>query len=132
MIADLPFREIVSWLSIISCTAIGCFAAYVFCSQKGVKGSREFLMGVLPGRTDAFYARSDFVLTVIIGTFIGIILYSPSTALRALAAGVGWTAVFNTANTDRWKQTANDGSKKIDKDELNKKSPNSPVGEGSK
>jgi uncharacterized membrane protein YbjE (DUF340 family) len=81
--------------NIPSITLLGCVTAYVFTQQKGIKTSIKFLKGFFPRRSSAFYLRVDFILSVIIGTCIGVILYSPITEYQALAAGLGWTAAFS-------------------------------------
>jgi uncharacterized membrane protein YbjE (DUF340 family) len=81
--------------NIPSITLLGCVTAYVFTQQKGIKSSIGFLKGLFPRRSSAFYLRVDFILSVMIGTCIGVILYSPITEYQALAAGLGWTAAFS-------------------------------------
>lgn len=81
--------------NIPSVTLLGCITAYVFSQQKGLKSSIKFLKDFFPQQSSAFYIRIDFVLSVIIGTCIGVILYSPNTEYQALAAGLGWTAAFS-------------------------------------
>jgi uncharacterized membrane protein YbjE (DUF340 family) len=81
--------------NIPSITLLGCVTAYVFTQQKGIKSSIRFLKGLFPRRSSAFYLRVDFILSVIIGTCIGVILYSPITEYQALASGLGWTAAFS-------------------------------------
>jgi hypothetical protein len=98
-------REVLTWLTIPSVTALGCLTAFIYCEQKGVKGSRDFLRKFFPGHTKAFYLRCDFALSVLVGTVIGIILYSPTSAYQALAAGLGWTAAFNIASAERRAQS---------------------------
>jgi hypothetical protein len=81
--------------NIPSITFLGCVTAYVFTQQKGIKSSIRFLKDFLPRRSSAFYIRVDFIMSAIIGTCIGVILYSPTTEYQALAAGLGWTAAFS-------------------------------------
>lgn len=81
--------------NIPSITFLGCVTAYVFTQQKGIKSSIRFLKDFFPRRSSAFYIRVDFIMSVIIGTCIGVILYSPTTEYQALAAGLGWTAAFS-------------------------------------
>jgi hypothetical protein len=81
--------------NIPSITLLGCVTAYVFSQRKGIKSSIRFLKGFFPRRSPAFYFRLDFILSVITGTCIGVILYSPITEHQALAAGLGWTAAFS-------------------------------------
>jgi uncharacterized membrane protein YbjE (DUF340 family) len=81
--------------NIPSITFLGCVTSYVFTQQKDIKSSIRFLKDFFPSRSSAFYIRVDFILSVIIGTCIGVILYSPITEYQALAAGLGWTAAFS-------------------------------------
>ena len=92
---------IVEAATIPSVTALGCITAYVYCQQKEMRGSHDFLKRFFPNRSDAFYLRTDFAMSAIIGTVIGIILYSPHTAYQALAAGLGWTAAFNVVSASK-------------------------------
>ncbi|WP_158930185.1 hypothetical protein [Acidisphaera sp. S103] len=93
-----------------SITLLGCVTAYIYCEQKGLKNSQKFLTKFFPNRTPRFYFRSDFVLSAIIGTCIGIILYSPKTGYQALAAGVGWTAAFSLLKSEKISPDANQDS----------------------
>jgi hypothetical protein len=87
--------------NIPSITLLGCITAYVFSEQKGIKSSANFLKGMFPQRSKAFYFRTEFIMSAVIGTCIGIILYSPQTEYQALAAGIGWTAAFSIIKADR-------------------------------
>ena len=101
MVSNLHLSEMVAWLTIPAMTALGCMTAYIFCEQKQVKGSRDFLEGFFPGHTPVFYLRCDFALSVIVGTIIGVALYSPNTVYQAVAAGRGWKAAFNIVSSQR-------------------------------
>ena len=94
------FHSLLALLSIPSITLLGCITAYVFSEQKGIKSSQKFLAKFFPQRSPTFYFRVDFVVSALIGTAIGIILYSPTTGYQALAAGVGWTAAFNIVKAE--------------------------------
>jgi len=97
----VDFHTIVATVSIPSVTALGCITAYVFSEQKGIKSSQNFLKKFFPKKPASFYFRLDFFMSAIIGTGIGLILYSPTTAYQALAAGIGWTAAFNIVKSER-------------------------------
>jgi len=104
----MEYSAIIATLSIPSVTALGCITAYVYSEQKGLKGSVVFLKRCFPKKTEAFYFRMDFFISAIIGTGIGLILYSPTTAYQALAAGIGWTAAFNIVKAERLKHEQHD------------------------
>ena len=97
---DITFDTVRAALTIPSVTALGCITAYVFSEQKGVKSAEACLRKFFPKRQDAFYFRLDFFLSAVVGTGIGLILYSPQNGYQALAAGIGWTAAFNIARYD--------------------------------
>ena len=84
-----------------SVTLLGCVTAYIFSEQKGVNNSVRFLRNMLPCRSSAFYFRLEFLLSVVVGTCVGIILYSPKTEYQALAAGIGWTAAFTILKAEK-------------------------------
>jgi hypothetical protein len=88
-------------LAIPFVTALGCITAFIYSEQKGLKGSLNFWKKCFPGRTDAFYFRADFIMSALVGTGIGLILYSPQNPHQALAAGIGWTAAFNLVKAER-------------------------------
>lgn len=86
---------------IIPClTSLGCVTAFVYCEHKGFEKSQNFFRQMLPGKSDTFYFRSDFIISAILGTVIGIVIYSPTTEYQALAAGLGWTAAFSIVKSD--------------------------------
>jgi hypothetical protein len=97
----LDVQSVITLANIPSVTLLGCVTAYVFSEQKGIKSSRKFLNGFFPRRSAEFYLRVDFLLSALIGTCIGIILYSPATSYQALAAGIGWTAAFSLIKAER-------------------------------
>lgn len=70
--------------------AIGCAAGRVFPFQREFQGSRDFLKHMFPDRTALFYERTDFFLTCILGSMLGMIIVQPTTVHTALATGLGW------------------------------------------
>src|SRR5262249_47738890 len=103
---DIDFRSVMVTLAIPNVTALGCITAYVYSEQKGIKSSATFLKRFFPNRRDEFYFRIDFFLSALVGTGIGLVLYSPTTAYQALAAGIGWTAAFNIVKSENTKHSA--------------------------
>ena len=77
-------------------TMLGSAGAWVFSLQRGFEGAGPFLRNVWPGCAEAFYHRLDAVIVIILGSFIGYILFEPSDGVRALAAGLGWVGSLNT------------------------------------
>jgi hypothetical protein len=94
-------RDILAAMTIPSVTLLGCITAHVYSEYKGFKSAQKFLKQFFPKRRDSFYIRLEFILSALVGTCIGIILYSPATPYQALAAGIGWTAAFNLLKADR-------------------------------
>jgi hypothetical protein len=82
-------------LKIIITTLFGSAGMYVFSSYKGFDNSINFLKRMMPGRSDTFYYRSDFVVMSLSGTIIGLITFSPQGIYQALAAGFGWAGAMN-------------------------------------
>jgi hypothetical protein len=110
---NFEFLPFLALADIPSVTLLGCVTAYIFSEQKGLKSSSRFLKSFFPERSEAFYFRTDFIISALVGTCIGIILYSPITEYQALAAGVGWTAAFNIVKaekTPRWGWKMKDGT----------------------
>jgi hypothetical protein len=77
-------------------TLFGAFAMHVFQQYKGFNGSIGFLKAALPNRSDVFYVRLDLCLVVLFGSVIGYVVFSPTAALPALAAGFGWTGAMQS------------------------------------
>jgi hypothetical protein len=82
-------------------TLFGTIATYVFGMQRGFEGAVSFLRRVLPGRSDAFYHRTDFILVSVFGSMIGAIIFDPHNAFQALAAGCGWVGALNVLLSGR-------------------------------
>ncbi|HEY2955738.1 MAG TPA: hypothetical protein VGK89_10870 [Candidatus Eisenbacteria bacterium] len=74
----------------------GSVAMYVFQLNRGFEGALGFLRRILPGRSDAFYSRVDFIVVSLAGSAIGQIIFEPRTPFQALAAGVGWVGAMNS------------------------------------
>ena len=103
---ELDLAAAIKAATIPSITLLGCVTAHVYSEQKGFKSGRKYLKQFFPKKTTAFYIRLEFILSAILGTCIGIILYSPSTPYQALAAGVGWTAAFNLTKAEKIRERA--------------------------
>ncbi|HEV7367352.1 MAG TPA: hypothetical protein VGN76_16015 [Gemmatimonadales bacterium] len=69
---------------------IGCAAGRVFPFQREFQGSREFLEHMFPGRTLLFYERTDFFISCVLGSIMGMIIVQPTSIHTALATGLGW------------------------------------------
>jgi hypothetical protein len=76
-------------------TLFGSAGMYVFSAYKGFDNSLNFLKRMMPGRSETFYYRSDFILMTLAGAIIGLITFSPKGIYQALAAGFGWTGAMN-------------------------------------
>jgi hypothetical protein len=81
-------------------TLFGAAAMYVFSLNKGFQGSVDFLRKFFPDKSEVFYTRFDFFIVIIFGSIIGMIFFSPSTTLEALAAGFGWVGAINVLMTE--------------------------------
>ena len=84
-----------------SLTLLGCAVAYIYADQKGIRSARAFLEKCFPQKPEWFYYRVDFLLTAMIGTAVGTALYAPLSTHQAIAAGVGWTAIFSIVTVPR-------------------------------
>jgi hypothetical protein len=73
---------------------IGCAAGRMFPFQREFQGSREFLEHMFPGRTLLFYERTDFFVTCIMGSILGMIIVQPASVHTALATGLGWPFII--------------------------------------
>jgi hypothetical protein len=73
---------------------IGCAAGRVFPFQRGFEGSREFLEHMFPGRTPLFYERTDFLLSCVMGSILGMLIVQPASVHTALATGLGWPFII--------------------------------------
>jgi hypothetical protein len=69
---------------------IGCAAGRVFPFQREFQGSREFLEHMFPGRTPLFYERTDFLVSCVMGSILGMLIVQPVSVHTALATGLGW------------------------------------------
>jgi hypothetical protein len=76
-------------------TLFGTLVMHVFQMNKGFKGSVDFLSEVLPGKSTVFYKRADLILVTVTGSVLGMIIFSPQSAISALAAGCGWVGGLN-------------------------------------
>ncbi len=74
--------------------AIGCAAGRVFPFQREFQGSREFLEHMFPGRTLLFYERTDFLVTCVMGSILGMLIVQPASIHAALATGLGWPFII--------------------------------------
>jgi hypothetical protein len=73
---------------------IGCAAGRVFPFQREFQGSREFLEHMFPGRTLLFYERTDFFVSCIMGSILGMLIVQPTSIHTALATGLGWPFII--------------------------------------
>jgi len=88
---------VLAWpdIRLVLTTLLGSAGMYIFSSFKGFDNSQNFLKRMIPGRSDTFYYRSDFILMTVVGALIGLITFSPQGVYQALAAGFGWTGAMN-------------------------------------
>jgi hypothetical protein len=73
---------------------IGCAAGRVFPFQREFQGSREFLEHMFPGRALLFYERTDFFISCVLGSIMGMIIVQPTSIHTALATGLGWPFII--------------------------------------
>jgi hypothetical protein len=76
-------------------TLFGAAAAHVFSMHQGFQGSVSFLKKFFPGYHAAFYQRLNCLLVICFGSVIGTIFFAPSSAIQALAAGIGWVSAIH-------------------------------------
>ncbi len=80
-------------------TFFGSVVMYLFSLSKGFTGSVPALQKLMPGRTQVFYDRVDFVIVVVTGAIVGTVFFHPQDPLQALAAGLGWSSAINVLVT---------------------------------
>jgi hypothetical protein len=66
----------------------------MFPFQREFQGSREFLRHMLPGRTALFYERTDFLVSCVMGSILGMLIVQPASVHTALATGLGWPFII--------------------------------------
>ena len=93
-LATLLQSRVVMKLFYLIIVGIGCAAGRVFPFQRGFQGSRDFLKHMFPGHTAVFYDRTDFGLTCLLGSMLGMLLVQPTTVHTALATGLGWPFII--------------------------------------
>ncbi len=86
-------------IALVLTTVFGAVCMHIFSLNRGFEGSLDSLKRLCPGRSDAWYHRVDFTVVVIAGSIIGSLVYAPSNALEALAAGFGWVGAMNVLTT---------------------------------
>ncbi len=75
---------------------VGALMLQVFAPDTATAVSaRPFLQRWFGERSERFYFRTDFVITVFLGALIAVLIYSPSSTTQALVAGVGWAAAVS-------------------------------------
>jgi lipid-A-disaccharide synthase-like uncharacterized protein len=74
---------------------LGAIVTYLFASSNGRESTVPRLKQLLPGKSDTFYYRTDFVFVILVGSAIGYIFFIPQDPIQALAAGCGWVGALN-------------------------------------
>ncbi|OFX84175.1 MAG: hypothetical protein A2W99_00155 [Bacteroidetes bacterium GWF2_33_16] len=82
-------------------TWIGSIIGHILSLYKPeFRQSLPFLRQILPGKSDAFYFRVDFIILPLIGAFLGYYLISPGKVENAIFTGLTWSgtliAMFKT------------------------------------
>jgi hypothetical protein len=77
------------------CCYIGALILHIFSMyDKNFHGTEEFLTGILPNKSKAFYKRVDFICLPIIGTIIAIVLMSPKGPVAGMFSGLSWSGTL--------------------------------------
>ena len=63
-------------------TLFGSVAMYMFSLYKGFEGTTPALRRLIPGRSDVFYDRLDFLVVALTGTIVGTIFFHPRDTSR--------------------------------------------------
>lgn len=82
-------------ISLYLTTLFGSFIMYIFSFQKGFDGSIGVLKRLFPAKKKVFYDRVDFLVVVVSGSFVGMILFIPTSHVQAFSAGLGWVGAIN-------------------------------------
>ena len=85
-------------------TLAGAAGMHIFSLTKGFQGAEAWLRRMWPTKSDAWYARADFVCVVVFGTVVGQAFFGPDTVPKALAAGLGWVGAANIMLSPRQTQ----------------------------
>jgi hypothetical protein len=93
-IAALLQSGIVTKFFYLIIVGIGCVAGRMFPFQRDFQGSREFLEHMFPGRAAVFYERTDFFLSCVMGSILGMLIVQPTSVHTALATGLGWPFII--------------------------------------
>jgi hypothetical protein len=64
--------------------------------NKNFNGTQDFMKKMFPGWSAPAIVRVDFALIILIGPFIGIIFFNPTSPVEAMSAGFGWVGILNT------------------------------------
>jgi hypothetical protein len=85
----------VAWLLMYGASLLGAVLMYFFADRNGLEGTVPKLRLLLPGRSDTYYFRLDFVLLILVGPVVGLICFAPTNPFQALASGCGWVGALN-------------------------------------
>lgn len=85
---------------------------FVFSNTNDNVGARRFLDRIFPNKSPEFRSRADFIISTILGSLIGIIIYSPQTPIEAYLSGLGWVGALNTiVNRNQFNDKASETDK---------------------
>ena len=86
------------WVTHYVLALLGAVTVYVLSERTVLEGAGAILIlrRLFPDRTERFYTFWDLLLTSLLGSIIGLIVYSPQTSLQCLAAGIGWAGAYKS------------------------------------
>ena len=77
-------------------TLLGAVITQVLSFNVGNVGTVRFLKIWKPNKSDAWYARSNCVLLVIVGTLLSFIILEPNSAKSSFFAGLTWCGTLQS------------------------------------
>ncbi len=94
------------------CVALGgATCAYLLYSFPESKILKQRLRELFPKQKAPTLARLNFTISILLGTFVALVLLQPATAKEAFLAGFAWLGALRHLIASARKQSGNGGSK---------------------
>jgi uncharacterized protein YoxC len=91
----INFTYLLSKVYYYMMTLLGAFLNPLFSSTGTCDHtSLPLLHRIFPNKSETFYNRTDFIVTVIVGSILGYVVMEPSTTFTAIAGGFGWSTIM--------------------------------------
>lgn len=87
----LSIPEIYYWTGVY----LGSLCGHILCLYNpNFKRTIPFLKGLIPKKSESFYARVDFAILPMIGSVLGYFLITPTGYSSAVFAGLSWSGTL--------------------------------------